>query len=762
MGDEIGFLRPDSANDRIRRTRVLDQVQMWLDTPQGPPVLALVGAPGTGKSELLLQVQEHLDALNWPVGAAVLRLPSNLGTTTAAILIDELIDYCRTVDQDDTDARLAALPDAAVNQTLNIVIEHNTVDDVIIHQEAHTKDPTWELYERVVSKVLAPAKRDDGRPTIVIADGLDDDASAGSVAAFVTRLLHGRSALGLRWIVATRPEHWTDEPDYEAVTVIDLAREDTRESITAYLTLQLDRTPAASMISAASEVADGCFLVARYLATELRDDPTADPYTFVDGDGSPLANYYVNALSRLTRRADADGEAINLLLTQVAAAGPQGVTQPELQALTQLERNAIPKLLTTSRSLLRLLPDDRWACYHQSLAEFMLSEERSSMQKNRASDAHLAAAQWSVSADVFNELDPDQRLRIPWHLSRSVALVAPGTARTARRKVAAGVAWQLFHDREWASNARQHAVSQDVCEAARGVLSDIERLDPTPGPLTIQTRLHLTRILIECAATEDAYRECRNLLKLVTTVSNPDNRATLSTRHNLALAIGDNGDREHAIQLFTELLEDSARVLGPDDPYTLNTRDWLAIQLVRAGRNAEAIPHFEAVLAIRIVDPGPDNRATLTTRHNLALAIGDNGDREHAIQLFTELLEDSARVLGPDDPYTLNTRHSLATQLVRAGRNAEAIPHFEAVLAIRIVDPGPDNRATLSTRHNLALAIGDNGDREHAIQLFTELLEDSARVLGPDDPYTLNTRSSLATQLRRVGRQEDADAVEGT
>lgn len=73
---------------------------------------------------------------------------------------------------------------------------------------------------------------------------------------------------------------------------------------------------------------------------------------------------------------------------------------------------------------------------------------------------------------------------------------------------------------------------------------------------------------------------------------------------------------------------------------------------------------------------------------------------------------------------------------------------------------GPDHPDTLSSRNNLAISYGRMGRHEEALALDQENLADSERVLEPDHPDTLASRNSLAIDYRNLGRYAEADALE--
>jgi tetratricopeptide (TPR) repeat protein len=150
-------------------------------------------------------------------------------------------------------------------------------------------------------------------------------------------------------------------------------------------------------------------------------------------------------------------------------------------------------------------------------------------------------------------------------------------------------------------------------------------------------------------------------------VLGPEHPDTLASRNNLAAAYQQMGWAAEAVTAFRRALAGRVRVLGPGHPDTLASRNNLAAACQEVGWAAEAVALFEQTLAGRERVLGPGHPDTLASRNNLAHAYQEVGRLPEAIAVFEQALAAGTRALGPGHPTTVSSRVNLASAYRDAG-----------------------------------------------------------------------------------------------
>jgi hypothetical protein len=201
------------------------------------------------------------------------------------------------------------------------------------------------------------------------------------------------------------------------------------------------------------------------------------------------------------------------------------------------------------------------------------------------------------------------------------------------------------------------------------------------------------------AAARDQYAA---LLPVEMRVLGAEHPETLTARSKLARWTMTAGDPAAARDQYAALLPVDMRVLGAEHPETLTARHNFALSTGEAGDPAAARDQFAELLSVRERVLGPEHRETLASRNNLAYWTGMARDPVAARDQYVGLVPVCERVLGPEHPDSLLAGGHLADWTGIAGDAAAArdlfarlVPVFERVL-------GPEHPDTVAVRRKLA------------------------------------------------------------
>jgi tetratricopeptide (TPR) repeat protein len=263
--------------------------------------------------------------------------------------------------------------------------------------------------------------------------------------------------------------------------------------------------------------------------------------------------------------------------------------------------------------------------------------------------------------------------------------------------------WALYYQAALGGGGPQ-AVS-----AGEAVVADSARMLGFDHPDTLASWNNLAIACQEAGRRAEAVRLHERALAGRVRVLGPEHPDTLASRNNLAIACQEVGRRAEAVRLHERALAGRERVLGPGHLDTLASQNNLAAAYQQMGWADEAITSYRRALAGRERVLGPGHPDTLASRNGLAAACQEVGWAAEAIGLFEQTLAGRVRVLGPGHPDTLASRNNLGHAYQEVGRVPEAIALFEQALAAGTRALGPGHPTTVSSRVNLASAYRDAG-----------------------------------------------------
>ncbi|MEO3807411.1 tetratricopeptide repeat protein [Sphaerisporangium sp. B11E5] len=238
----------------------------------------------------------------------------------------------------------------------------------------------------------------------------------------------------------------------------------------------------------------------------------------------------------------------------------------------------------------------------------------------------------------------------------------------------------------------------------------------------------------------------------------PDDPATLAAGHNVAgglSALARGGDlppevSARAVTLLETVVDARRRVLGATHPETLRSVHNLATELHTQGLRGRARELCEAALAGLTAALEADHPDILRSAHLLALLLADE-EPERARRLNEDTLRRRTRVLGPGHPDTLGSAHSHARDLWTAGFPLLAAERARDTWLRLCATSGEDHPEALRAADLLTRVLRDLGDRDGARRLSEDTYHRRARLLGADHIDTLRSADQYATDLRAAG-----------
>ena len=266
-----------------------------------------------------------------------------------------------------------------------------------------------------------------------------------------------------------------------------------------------------------------------------------------------------------------------------------------------------------------------------------------------------------------------------------------------------------------------------------------------PDPLSI--RLDLAGVLAEQGQYERAEAELLAVLEAQTSRLGAEHRDTLQTRHSRGDLLREQGRFDLAEAELRAVAVARAALLGDEHPDTVATRYSLGNVLREQAQHAVAEAEFRAVLAAQVARLGADHPDSLRTRHSLAAVLREQDRLDPAEVEFRAVLTAQTRLLGAGHRDTLNTRNSLAAVLDSQGRHAEAETEFRQLLVTQTAVQGADHPYTLNTRKNLGVVLLHQARHDQAEAEFRAILPLLTAVLGPDHPDTASVRLAMAVVL---------------
>ncbi|KAK5051501.1 hypothetical protein LTR84_003153 [Exophiala bonariae] len=253
----------------------------------------------------------------------------------------------------------------------------------------------------------------------------------------------------------------------------------------------------------------------------------------------------------------------------------------------------------------------------------------------------------------------------------------------------------------------------------------------------------------------EAITLCEEVLK-VQSLNLPDGHPhRLSTQHRLASTNLDNGQFREAISLLEHIVSIRERTLREDHPHLLESQHELASAYLAQGQVEEAISLLEHIVSIQERTLVEEHSDRLVSQHELASAYVAHGQVEETISLLEHIGSINQRTLVEEHPHRLASQHELARVYLAHGQVEEAISLLEHIVSIGGRTLSEDHPNRLSSQHELARAYYQNGRTQEALSLERKVVQIQAQTLSKDHPDRLKSEHNIATHLWRSGHTHE-------
>jgi|CXWL01.1.fsa_nt_gi tetratricopeptide (TPR) repeat protein len=351
--------------------------------------------------------------------------------------------------------------------------------------------------------------------------------------------------------------------------------------------------------------------------------------------------------------------------------------------------------------------------------------------------------------------DSRGRTRLLLALARTAELASP------RRRLLAELA--LAFDSEEGAEAPHHVAAVLACGAlAPGELlaltESTERRWPTVRRLALVAGLRsaaLTpeevaaqamlegRFLAELGRGAEATPVARGALAAAEAAFTATDPRVAAASNLLGLMLGQQGDFAAALPLLERTVEILRATPALDPGVLAGARARLGELLRRLGRPAEAREQFVAALELLRGVVGDAHPAVAAALNDLALASRDLGALDEAASFHRQALEVHRRALGPDHPNVALDWNNLGTVEQQRGRLDEARRAFEESVAVlgRHKEGIPPSLAVALA--NLAGVLFALERKEEACARLTEAARLAEQLLGAENPFARDLRRQV-------------------
>ncbi len=299
-------------------------------------------------------------------------------------------------------------------------------------------------------------------------------------------------------------------------------------------------------------------------------------------------------------------------------------------------------------------------------------------------------------------------------------------------------------------------------DAARPLLRRAAALAESSGaaPAELAETLQRLGILLrQQGAYDEAEPVLERALGLARDTEEPDEATVLRYLRSLADLYVETGRFDQAEPLLKDVLARQEASPETDEATLALTLNNLGGLYLRQQRFADAEGPLERAMAIRQRLLGPDHPDLAQAYNNLGALYWYQGKFPEAEQAYEKARDIWTATLEPDHPRIAAIENNLGETYWAEGRYEEAEAAFEKALDIKQRAYGADNPSVAITLNGLANVYRDAGRPQDAESLYRRAL--TIRQSNGDSVQIAETRRDLARLLRTLGRDDEAQAMEG-
>jgi tetratricopeptide (TPR) repeat protein len=201
--------------------------------------------------------------------------------------------------------------------------------------------------------------------------------------------------------------------------------------------------------------------------------------------------------------------------------------------------------------------------------------------------------------------------------------------------------------------------------------------------------------------------------------------------------------------------------IGEAHADTLTAAERLSACLHARGDVEQSLSLLKRVHLLRSRTKGDDDPATLLTASNMGACLNYLDDFQAAFRLNEDTVRRCERRLGEDHRTTILATNNLADTFCGLGQYRNALELYRDIHRRRERGAGENSLAALDAEADIAFALHKLGEYEAARAVNEALLPRFESVAGKDYSGTKRTRNQLGESLRALGREDEADEVQG-
>jgi tetratricopeptide (TPR) repeat protein len=292
------------------------------------------------------------------------------------------------------------------------------------------------------------------------------------------------------------------------------------------------------------------------------------------------------------------------------------------------------------------------------------------------------------------------------------------------------------------------------------VLQTMNRVHTNEHPHTLLSMHNLASLYITQQRWKEAEGLFMQVMQIRKRVFHNEHPDLLNSMRNLASTYNGQGRLKEAEELEVQVMQTSKRVLGDEHPDTLHIMRNLASTYNSQGRlkEAEELEVQGMQTSKRVLSD--EHPLTLAFILSLAGTYSKQGRFKEAEELEVQVMQIRKRVLSDEHPNTLNSMHKLAATYRSQGRWDETEELEMQVMQTRKRVLGDEHLDTLNSMATLASTYSSRERWKEAEELEVQVMQTRKRVLGEEHPDTLNSMVILSSTYSSRERWKEAEELE--
>ncbi len=676
------------------RTLLFHHIEQWLAS-DGPPLLTVIGAPGSGKTALVSRLAELSRS---PVLGASQRLSS----LTAAHLCNPLnrvtldpLHFVESIFRQLAVSYPSIAVDLAgesptgvridVKQTIGSVKSSAQVAGVQVRVNVTDLSPLV-AFDLLIRRPLHLLCRGDFDDTILIAvDGVEaavDAETKETILSVITYAIFGESGLPrqVRLLLTSRPDPRVLASVKSMVVNLDEDAEATLQDIRQYAHARLlgvapeRRDQLADRIVEASR---GNFLYARLVLDELQNHPDSEASVGAELP-TGLIDIYRTSLQAIVSSSPRGWEEHDrAFLGVLAAARAPGLTTTQLAGILQRTRLEVKNLLQTwAQFLSGAQPDGPFRFYHSSFRDFLLTDREFGID---VGESHQAIVEFLLK-EREEPFDPDDYL-VTNLLGHLVEAIRAARGASVRERLLNAL-WSLLSNVTFLAEVNERGRMAQI-------MMDLEAALSLPG---LGDGAEFLRILLELARSDP-----QEMIRVIRSGDHPD----LPSRFGLAI----DTPYEVSIHVATGITE----IFGTDvegrweNRLDVNRLAWLADRR----REVSTDQYGSDLFSLALPHEAADRLRSLilqTTRKRCRIRLRIDPDSPELNDLWWETLRD---VKSSPVRFARSDRTPFSREVVRAIAFDQPVAPADGLRILVAFTDAPEEWTTLLRMQNLQRATVD-------------------------------------------------------